>query len=662
MKKSYLFLILALLMINPAYSLKKEHLNSSVRLESPDKHLVFSFDINNNYPSYSVSYKGKSLIEDSRLSMIFKETGEFGRDLTISDPVYRLIDETYQLIVGKIKNARNFCREAKIPLIEKNAPFRTVILTVRIFNDGLAFRYEFPEQKNWKSILLTSENSTFNLSGDPDVLALFRPNFITSHEGLYTHLQYNKIIADTLMDMPVLFDFHGIYMAITEAELVDYAGMYLTKRNGALMSRLSPLPKQQEVCVKANLPHKSPWRVLMISDRIEDLFESDILTSLNEPCKIKDTSWIKPGKATWPWWNGTIVGDSSITPGNNFETNKYYIDFCARNGLEYHSVVEFGGHEWYQNNSTNGYAPGTVFDVTKPVDGLDMQKVCDYAKTKGVGIRVWVHWAALYPKLEEAFTLYEKWGIKGLMVDFMDRDDQEMVNIQNEILQIAANHHLHIQFHGAYKPTGLQRTYPNEFTREGTLNYEVDKWDKTVTPAHDLNIVFTRLLAGATDYHLGGFRAMPENKFEIRYSKPFVMGTRCHMLAMYVVLESYLGLVCDYPEAYEGQPGFEFIKKVPTVWDKTKVLDAEISEYITFAREKEDDWYVGSITNTPRDETIPFSFLPEGKFSAEIYTDVLDNANGLAKDIQEVTSESKITVHLENGGGMVMHIRKRQKP
>jgi alpha-glucosidase len=659
MKKLIIFLLLILLMVSTAYSLKNDQLKNSIRLESPDKNLVYSFGIINNYPSYSLSYKGKTLIEYSGLSLGFKESGEFGKDLTITEPVYRLIDETYQLVVGKTKTARNFCHEAKIPLVEKKAPFRKVTLIVRVFNDGLAFRYEFPELEKWKSILLTYENSTFNLSGDPEVLTLFRQNYTTSHEGLYTHLKYNKIVADTLMDMPALFDFQGVYMAITEAELVDYAGMYLTKRNGVLMSRLSPLPKQQEVCVKANLPHKSPWRVMMISNRIGDLFESDILTNLNEPCKIKDTSWIKPGKSTWPWWNGTIVGDSTIIPGNNFETNKYYIDFCARNGLEYHSVVEYGGHEWYQNNSTNGYAPGTIFDVTKPVEGLDMQKVCDYAKSKGVGIRVWVHWAALYPKLEEAFTLYEKWGIKGLMVDFMDRDDQEMVNIQNEILQRAANHHLHIQFHGAYKPTGLQRTFPNEFTREGTLNYEVDKWDKTITPAHDLNIVFTRLLAGATDYHLGGFRAVPENKFEVRYSKPFVMGTRCHMLAMYVVLESYLGMVCDYPEAYESQPGFEFIKDVPTVWDKTKVLDAMISEYIIFAREKNEEWYIGSITNESRDETVSFSFLPEGKYSAEIYTDVPALANSVKKKIMDVSSDGKITLHLEQGGGMVMHIRKK---
>ena len=657
--KNSLFLSVILFFFIVVLSISATGENIPAVLKSPDGKLAFSLRIIDGYPNYSVLLKGKIVIADSRLSLKFKESGEFGKDLYISSPVYRKIDETYNLIVGKTKTARNFCNEATIILEEQKDPRRRVLLVVRAFNDGIAFRYEFPRQDKWKSFLLTSENTSFNIAGNPKVLTLFRENFTTSHEGLYTHLLYNEIKADTLMDMPALFDFQGIYVAITEAELVDYAGMYLTKRNGTLMSRLSPLPGQQKVCVKASLPHKSPWRVMMISERIGDLFESDILTSLNEPCKIEDTSWIKPGKATWPWWNGTVVGDSTITPGNNFETNKYYVDFCARNNLEYHSVVEYGGHEWYQNNSTNGYSPGTVFDVTKPVDGLDMQKVCDYAKTKGVGIRVWVHWAALYPKLEEAFTLYEKWGIKGLMVDFMDRDDQEMVNIQNEILQRAANHHLHIQFHGAYKPTGLQRTYPNEFTREGTLNYEVDKWDKTVTPAHDLNIVFTRLLAGATDYHLGGFRALPENKFQVRNSKPFVMGTRCHMLAMYVVLESYLGLVCDYPEAYEGQPGFEFIKEVPTIWDRTKVLDAKVSEFIVFAREKNNDWFIGSITNESRDETVSLSFIPKGTFSAEIYTDVPGSPNSVNKEIRNVTHEGKVTLHLEPGGGMVMRIRKK---
>jgi len=402
---------------------------SPIELQSPDGKIRFSFRIKSNYPSYSVSYREKILIDDSPLSLEFRETGEFGKNLTVYKPKFRIIDESYNLVVGKTKTARNFCHEVTIPLVEQHAPFREINLVVRAFNEGIAFRYEFPEQDKWKSFLLTNENTTFKISGNPMVTTLFRSNFRTSHEGLYSHLPYNQIKQDTLMDMPSLFDFHGIYMAITEAELVDYAGMYLVKKDDVLTNRLSPLPGQDDICVKAGLPHKSPWRVMMISDRIGDLFESDILTNLNEPCKIEDTSWIKPGKATWPWWNGSVVEDSTITSGNNFETNKYYIDFCSRNGLEYHSVVESNGHEWYVNNGT-GYMPGTMFNVTQPVDGLDMQKVCDYAKSKGVGIRLWVHWAALYPRLEEAFKKYEQWGVRGLMVDFMDRDDQDMLNIQ----------------------------------------------------------------------------------------------------------------------------------------------------------------------------------------------------------------------------------------
>jgi alpha-glucosidase len=310
-----------------------------ILLNSPNENLRFSLGIDQGYPSYSVNYRDHVLIKDSPLSLVFKETGEFGRNLRIYKPRYRTIDESYNLVVGKTKTARNFCNEVTIPLIEKVNPFRRINIVIRTFNDGIAFRYEFQEQQKLTSFSLVSENSTFKFTENPAVLTLFRPDFCTSHEGLYSKLSFNSKKNDTLMDIPVLFDFQGIYMAITEAALVDYAGMYLVKKGGVLTGELSPLPRQGGICVKAGFPSKSLWRVMMISDRIGDLFESDILTNLNEPCKIEDTSWIKPGKATWPWWNGSVVGDSTITAGNNFETNKYYIDFCARNGIEYHSVV-----------------------------------------------------------------------------------------------------------------------------------------------------------------------------------------------------------------------------------------------------------------------------------------------------------------------------------
>jgi alpha-glucosidase len=471
--------------------------------------------------------------------------------------------------------------------------------------------------------------------------------------------------ADTLIDIPTLFEFsEKTYMAITEANLRDYAGMYLKKHDGVLASQLSPLLGQTDVKVKATLPHSSPWRVMLISDRIGALLESNILTSLNEPNKIKDPSWIKPGKTTFHWWNGDITPDTTFAPGINFETNKYYIDFCARNNIEYHAVIGYGGFAWYKSDAAGYGVVGPNTDVTETVPTLDMRRVCDYAKEKGVGIHVWVHWKAIYPNLEEAFAQFEKWGINGMMVDFMDRDDQEMVNIQEEILQKAAEHKLYIQFHGSFKPTGLHRTYPNEFTREGTYNYEQNKWRKEgVSPRHDLDIVFTRLLAGAADYHLGGFRAVPESKFKTQYTRPLMVGTRCHMLAMYVVLESYLASLCDYPEAYEGEPGFEFLQQVPTTWDETRVPDAEVGESVTIARRKGGDWYVGSLNNgESRTIEVSLDFLPPGNYAAEIYTDAPDAAqkpNHLTKENRTVNKDDILTLKLAAGGGQVMRLMKQ---
>lgn len=595
------------------------------------------------------------------MGFVFKENGKFGMNLAMSKPRFSQVDETYELIVGKTKTARNNYRQVLIPLTEPGGAKRKMNLVVRAYNDGMAFRHEFPVQNNWTSYSLTEERTHFKLAGDPVVYTLFFGSYTSSHEGLYHQLPFSQVKPDTLMDMPTLFEFpQQIYLAITEANLRNYAGMYLSKRNGMLHSQLSPLPGQTEIKVKATLPHQTPWRVMLISDRIGDLIESNLLTSLNEATKIKDLSWIKPGKTSFHWWNGDVIPDTTFAPGINFETNKYYIDFCARNQIEYHAVIGYGGTAWYVNDGIS-YQPGPNSDVTKPVPGLDMQQICDYASQQGVGIHVWVHWKALYPKLEAAFAQFEQWGVKGLMVDFMDRDDQEMVNMQEEILRKAAEHKLYIQFHGAFKPTGLHRTYPNEFTREGTHNYEQNKWSLTgISAAHDLMIPFTRMLAGATDYHLGGFRAVPKARFKTQYTRPLMAGTRCHMLAMYVVVESYLAMVSDYPAAYEGQAGFEFLKQVPTSWDETRVLDARIGEYVTIARRKGNSWYVGSLNNhTNRTIKVSMNFLPPGNYIAEQYSDARDvdqNPNHLLKQSQSVTSKDTLTIELAAGGGQVMRI------
>jgi alpha-glucosidase len=522
------------------------------------------------------------------------------------------------------------------------------------------------------------------------VMASFREGFTTSHEGLYWKGRLSQVKEDTLMDMPIFLDFGGVYAAITEARLVDYAGMYLIRHGDLLKSELSPLPGQPggpvpgdgpvgagagvdheagtagdleagrmvAERVRAVLPHQTPWRVLLLGSRAGALVESNILTDLNDDCAIKDVSWIKPGKTDFHWWNGDVVADTGFQPGINFETNQYYIDFCARNGIDYHTVIGYGGIAWYTNDGVS-YDAGPHADVTKPIPGLDMKAICDYAKSKGVGIRVWVHWRALWPMVDSAFAYFERWGIRGMMVDFLNRDDQEMVNIQTAILQKAAAHHLHIQFHGAYKPTGLSRTYPNEFTREGTLNYENDKWGVPITPDDDLNVVFTRLLAGPTDYHLGGFRAVTPAGYLAHFTRPYVLGTRCHMLAMYVVLESYLGMVCDYPDAYEGQEGFDFLRAVPTTWDETKAPVAIPGERVTVARRKGDDWWVGTINSgVAREVSLPLSWLPAGKYEASIYRDEGVNPNKLVRESRVVSAGDSVVLKLAPGGGQVMRLRK----
>lgn len=530
--------------------------------------------------------------------------------------------------------------------------------TFTIRNKYISFK------KAWDSYVMYDERTQFNLQGNPMALLMYLPGYVNTHEGVYSHVRYDKVARKRLIEMPATFEFdNGVAVAITEAAIRDYAGMYLVKEKGGLVGKLSPKLGQEKIKVETDsFPHRTPWRVISVADRVGGLLETNILTSLNEPCRIEDTSWIKPCRTTFTWWNGNVVPDSTFSPGNNFDTNKYYIDFAARNGLDAHGIYGYAETPWYYDDNFNFGWAGPNADVTKPIPCLNMPRIVEYARSKGVGIHLWVHWRPLYDKLEEAFALYEGWGVRGLMVDFMDRNDQEMIRIQEEILECAARHRLFIQFHGSSKPSGLVRTYPNEFTREGTLNYEVCKWDTLVNADHDIAIPFTRMLAGATDYHLGGFRALPRSEFKIQYVNPHVMSTRCHMLAMYVVLENHLTSLCDTPKAYEGQPGFEVLRTVPGTWDEIRVPLARMNEHVTVARRSGSDWWVGSLNNgTERDLKLELDFLSEGDYQATIYTDAEDverNPNNLDRQVRKVTRKDIIELNLAKDGGALLHIRR----
>ncbi len=372
--KKYLFAIL-LAFITANVSAK-----NNLTVISPDKNIRFELQTDQAGLIYQVTYKGIVLLDYSRLNISFQNGGAFTSGLSLNRPQLQHLEENYNLIVGKTSKVYSACNQLLVSVTENSGLKRQLNLEVEVFNDGAAFRYLIPNQHQWKSVNITDEANTFNLTQNPLVLTLFRENYTTSHEGIYSKLRLNEIKADTLMDLPALFSFpKGIYMAITEANLLDYGGMYLIKHHGVLQSSISPLPNQTVIKVKAKLPHQSPWRVMMIGDRLGTLIESNLLTNLSEPCKIKDVSWIKPGKTTFPWWNGNVTPDTSFAPGNNYETNMYYVNFCAKNSIAYHTVVEYGLHEWYVSDGVN-FQPGPHTDPSKAVPGLDMQKLCDSVK------------------------------------------------------------------------------------------------------------------------------------------------------------------------------------------------------------------------------------------------------------------------------------------
>lgn len=633
---------------------------NKISVVSPNKALKFELLIQQKQVAYDVYFKNTKLVANSRLNLEF-EASSWGKNVSVEETIIKRGVEEYELPFGKTSYVKEGYEEGLISLKDKSANGPQINLRVRVFNDGIGFRYEFPKQAGQDDFILMEERTDFNLTSNPLAQVAFLAGYTTSHENRYHRLPLQDIRNDTLMDLPALFEFPDkIYMAITEANLLNYAGMSLVKKSGMLTSQLSPLPNST-IKVRAGFPHHSPWRVMIISDRPGALIESNLLTNLSDPQKENDLSWLKPGKASFHWWNGDVLPDTTFEAGVNFNFNKYYIDFCSRNNIEFHTIIGNRGVAWYQNDG-NEYQPGPNTDITKPRPGLDIQALCDYAKTKNVGIRFWVHWQALYPKLEEAFSQFEKWGVKGMMVDFMDRDDQEMVLIQEQILKSALKHKLEIQFHGAYKPTGLNRTYPNESTREGTLNYENNKWGNLITADDDINVVFTRALAGGTDYHLGGFRAMPANNFRHQFTRPHMLSTRVHMMAMYVIFENHLSMVCDYPDAYEGQPGFEFIREVPTVWDKTVVPAAAPGEWVAVARQKKQDWWLAAINNnTQRKVLIPLSFLGDGNYRATIYKDAADvdtNPNNLVVEISNLSKASVLNIDLKSGGGLTVKLQK----
>jgi alpha-glucosidase len=637
-------------------------------LTSPAGRVRVSFDWpagnSTEAPRWSASFRGQTILKDCELGLTLKDRGEVLVGVTPPNVSRRRVNERIPVLHGRSDHADNTFHEARFAF---NSPTGgRVDVVFRCFNDAVAFRYELPDNGATDSVTILEESSTFRIQGNPTAYAQYLENHRTSHEHEVTTVPYRDLRPDALLDTPLTLAWNQkTFAAITEASLRHYAGMALSRvaadgsHPEALISRLTP--KLDGSKVVGRLPLLTPWRVVLLADRPGALFESETLYALNEPSAIGDTSWIRPGKITFHWWNGDTYDGR---PGHSilaYDTAVKYIDFCAKNDIPCHSLTSTEGvtTPWYFQTKP-GVEPGPDTDVTRPRPGFELERIRQYAASNGIRLWTWVHQAALRGRVEEAFAAFEKMGWSGMMVDFFDHDDQEHVEFAEEILAAAARHHILIHLHGVWKPTGWQRTYPNLMNHEGALNLEYLKWSDRCTPAHNLNMAYTRLIAGPMDYHLGGFRAVTRANFKPQNVAPLVLGTRAHMLGMYVCFDNPMPMVADYPTAYEGQPGFDFLKQVPTYWDETRVLSGDIGESLVTARRRGKDWYVGCLsTHRPRQVSLPLSFLGRGRYQLTLWKDAPDaasNPNHLDLATQWVTTKTTLAIDVAEDGGFVAQL------
>ncbi len=618
--------------------------NGQYSVTSPNSKIEANVEVGSKI-TYSVKFNGKPVVQNSEISFTFKQASPLGFNLDVLKSTTRDINETWTPVLKRKSQILNNCKELTLELKEEKFPRRMMNLVFRVYDDGAAFRTEFVGNDNNHEYLLTDEVTTFNFVTDHVCWAANHGSYRSSQENEYFQRNLSELTEQMVIGLPMTVKVSDeCYAAITEANITDYAGMYLkpdhSKNGFAVRSYLAPLPKQNENGdkVKFKFPHKTPWRVIMLGSTPGQLVESEIVMNLNEPCAISDPSWIKPGMCAWDhWWSGEVQMDN--------ETNKRYIDLASEMGWPY-QLIDW---QWYGKfNSPDA-------DITKVAPQLDMPGILAYAKSKNVKCWVWLYNADVdRSDWDKACAIYESWGIAGVKIDFMDSDDQEMVNWYHRIVKTAAEHHLMVDFHGAYKPDGWRRTYPNLVTREGVMGNEYNKWSLRVTPEHMVTLPFTRMLAGPMDFTPGGFLNRTPETF--RNGTPAeVLGSRALQLAQFVVYDSPFMVACDAPENYKNQEGAEFLKKVKTMWDDTKILNGQISEFITSARRSGNEWFIGSMTNSEaRTLEIKLDFLVEGKYKLVAFEDTPNTAIDAEKIMRTSKTVSKtdvIKIKMAPGGG-----------
>jgi alpha-glucosidase len=532
----------------------------------------------------------------------------------------------------------------------------------RAYNEGVAYRFETSLAQ--EQVKVYGEEMHLNFPSNSVVYYPQEDSFFSHNERKYTPQHLREIAPEFIASLPAVVDVgEGAKVAIAESDVEEYPGLWLRGTSGnGLSATFPPYPLQEKLehdrdfrvvesadYIAATSGKRTfPWRVLGIVERDGNLLTNQLVWLLEKPSQVQDTSWIKPGKVAWDWWNYNNVYGVDFKAGVNTQTYKYYIDFAAKYGIPY-IILDEG---WYKL--------GNVLDV---VPEINMEELTAYARQKNVGIILWVVWKTLDDQLIPALDQYAKWGIKGIKVDFMQRSDQLVINYYHKVSRETAKRKMLVDFHGDQKPAVMTRTWPNLISTEGVRGLEWSKWSAETEPKHNVTLPFTRMFLGPMDYTPGAMLNAQKASFAPIFNRPMSLGTRCHQLAMYVVYESPLQMLSDSPSNYLREPeAMEFLTAVPTEWDETNVLDARIAEYVLVARRNGPDWYVGAMTDwTPRELEVDFSFLPEGKFQLEAYQDGV-NADRNGSDYKLVKSQvnkgTKLKIQLAPGGGWAARIHR----
>jgi len=645
MKRKLLCFFLLVIAVN--YSFAKDY-----KVSSPDGKIIVTVSAGTDL-KWSATYDGKEVIASAKAGMVLGDGRILGLNETVKKVTPGKINQILETVVAyKRSKINDNCNTLFIA-------FRSgMSIQFRAYNDGMAYRFGTTMKDE---LIIKNEIADLQFPSGSYTWYPLEVSFMSHNERIFIYSALDTITNKHLASLPTLFKANGVNVLFTEADIEDYPGMWIRGAGSGKITGVQPgypeiekltrdrdlyVTKTKDYIAATKGTRTFPWRAFVIADNDGQLVESDLVFRLGSPNRLTDTKWIKPGQVAWDWWNANNIYGVDFRSGINNDTYKYYIDFASKNGIEY-IILDEG---WYKS--------GTVLES---VPAINVPELCKYGESKNVGVILWVVWKTFWDKIDDAVALYEKWGVKGVKVDFMQRDDQKVVNFYYEAARKTADHHLLIDFHGAYKPDGLQRTYPNVLTREGVRGMENDKWEKNITPEHDVTLPFTRMVAGPMDFTPGAMVNMDKANFNPRFSRPASQGTRVHQMSMYVIYESPLQMLSDSPSNYmKEQECTDFLVKVPVVWDDLKVLDAKVGDYLLLARRSGNDWFVGGMTDwSGRQLELDLSFLPAGEYDMEVFRDGI-NADKHAQDYKHleinVKSGDKLKIDMAPGGGWVAKI------